>query len=245
MTSRDPFAWLKSRNPVPDPLSFPEPQSDPTAQALLQQIRSSPGAGPRGVRHRRLGRRLLIPVAVGAALATTAAAAWVLNRSPDDPTQVACYREADLSADIVALMTGPDPVAQCRQVWEAGTFSGSGGSPELAPCVLPSGIVGIFPAVESDPCGKLGLDAANLIPTRGSAAIVALQDSLADRFARSCASIDDAIAIVEDEIAAAGLDGWTVRKPEARPAERPCASVSIDVPARTVSVVPIPARPTG
>ncbi len=245
MTPDDPFEWLRSRNPVSDPSALPEPQADPTALGVLRRIRTSETGG-RGRRHRRLGRRLLIPVAVGAALATTAAAAWVLNRPPDDPTQVACFREVDLSSsDIIALTAGSDPIAQCGQVWDEGEFAGSGSSPELAPCVLPSGIVGVFPAVKGDPCVRLGLDAADLTVTLESAALLALQKSLVERFARECVPIDGAAEIVESEIDRAGLHGWAVTPPDARPPARPCASVSIDAPTRTVTLVPIPARPVG
>lgn len=238
----DPFDRLRALNPVPTPGGLLAPHDDPDAIALLNRVLGEADSEAI-VRHRRRGRRIIIPAVVAAAAAATAAAAWVITRPADDPTQVACYRDVDLSADIVgAEPVGGDPTAACTPVWENGEFGG-GRPPLLEACVLDSGIVGVFPATGGDPCGRLGLDRAG--PQGEEPPIVAIQDRLADRLGAACVPIDDAVALIEDELREAGLGDWTVVAPGAGFDDRPCASVGIDGAARTISVVPIPKPPAG
>jgi len=242
MNTRDPFDWLHSVNPVPDSTGLEKPRSDPAAQALLERIREDAGVS---LRHRRHVRRFLIPVVAVAAVTTTAAAAWVLSRKADDPTQVACFRADDRDADIVGLAGDGDPISLCREVWETGQLGPSPGPPALQACVLVSGIVGVFPGENDDVCRRLGLNPADLSGDRGAGSIVAVQDRLAERFISECVPFEDAVGIIEGELEDAGLDNWTVVLADARAPERPCASVAFDVATRSITVVPVPVPPGG
>lgn len=241
MSHRDPFEGLESINPVPPSGERPDSRSDPAAQALLARIQESHREGAPS-RHRRRVRHFLIPVVGVAAATTTAAAAWVIVRAADDPTQVACYRAVDLDSDIVGLASESDPIAQCRRVWETGGF-GDSRPPELHACVLRSGIVGVFPADDGDPCARLGLEPADL--TGEAPAIVAVQGRLAERFIAECVPLEAAATIVATELRDAGLDDWTVTGPGTAPPDRPCGSIAVDVPTRTITVVAVPTPPSG
>lgn len=244
MNTSDPFDWLSSANPIPGAAELAETRSDPAAQALLARIRDErvPGVPPR---HRRRVRHLLIPVVVAAAVTTSAAAAWVLSRGADDPSQVACFRAADLDADIVGLAGAGDPIAMCEGVWEAGEFGPPPRPLALHACVLRSGIVGVFPVEDTDLCGRIGLSPADLSDDREADSIVAVQNHLAEGFLSECVPVEDAREIIAAELDAAGLDEWTVIEPGVRPPGRPCASIAIDVTTNSITLVPVPMPPGG
>lgn len=241
MSPADPFDELVRRNPIPDSAVLPEPVDDDRASDLLARVlrSGSPGADDR---HRRRRRRILIPLAAVAAVAT-AAAAWVVTRPADDPTGVACYRDVDLGADIfVAEPTAGDAVRACTAAWSEGPF-GFDDPPPLMGCVLETGVAAIFPAMDGDPCDRLGL--AHLSRDDDRAPIVGVQERLAEELGSRCVPVVEAEPLVRDELAEAGLGSWTVVAPSALPPDRPCASVAIDAAARAITIVPIPATPSG
>ncbi len=233
----DPFERLRAMNPVGDPGLLRDPREDPRAQEILDRVLAIQTDLPG--RRRRRDRRILIPVAIAAA--ACAAAAWVITRPADDPTHLACYESVSLDSDIVAIEpTGGDPADACKQVWETGPFRRDE-VPPLAACVLDSGIVGVFPADQGDPCTRLGLDLAST--PREPAAIIDAQERIADRLGGRCVPVPDAVALVRGELASSGLDDWRVVAPDQVPDDRPCASAAVDAATETVTIVPIPATP--
>lgn len=242
MNPVDPFDELARRNPIPDPRVLPDPTDDEHASALLARV---VGVRPPGAddRHRHRRRLILIPLAAAVAVAT-AAAAWVITRPASDPTSVACYRAVDLESDIfVAEPAAGGAIEACARAWSGGPF-GSGDPPPLGACVLDSGVAAVFPATDGDPCGRLGLN--RLEPFDGEEPpIIRVQDDLSERFGSRCIPVAEAEPHIRAVLAEAGLEAWTVVVPSAPPAERPCASVTIDVATRSVTVVPIPATPSG
>lgn len=242
MSPADPFEELARRNPIPDPAVLPEPVDDAAASELLARVLH---AGPPGAndRHRRRGRRILIPLVAVAAVAT-AAAAWVATRPADDPTGVACYRDVDLGADIVvAEPVAGDAVRACAPAWSEGPF-GFGEPPPLMGCVLETGLAGVFPAMDGDPCDRLGL--AHLSSSDNEQPpIVEVQERLAEEFGSRCVPLAEAEPLVSGELTRTGLDSWTVVAPSTVPPDRPCASVAIDAAAQAITIVPIPATPSG
>lgn len=234
----DPFDALRAMNPVPDAVR--EPLADPESDALLRRILRD-GEGGSNQRHRRRGRHILIPLAVAAAMAT-AAATWIVTRTAGDATQVACYRAVSLSADIVGVEPAGDPRDACSAVWVDGEF-GRGPAPPLAACVLPSELVGVFPASDGDPCRRLGLDEARLdgdVP-----AIVGVQELLSERFGADCVRLDQAEELVVGALRDADLEDWTVIRAAEPTSDRPCASIAVDPATETITLVPLPRTSPG
>ena len=255
----DPLDLLGAMNPVPDDRVLPATSAYVPAQRTLQRILgqslplapTAPAPDPRdgsgedggegGGRRRRPSKRLMVGVAVATAGLVAAAAAWVVTRPADNPTRVACYAAADLEADTAPLAAGlGDPVAACQEVWRTGPFQAWGAVPPLAACVLPSGIVGVFPG-EPSVCDRLGL--ARLATESGdwNARVTQLVDGLTAELAYpSCVDVGVAADLVRQRLDQLALHGWTLIAPATAVPERPCASVAFDPPARTITLVPVP-----
>ncbi len=156
-----------------------------------------------------------------------------------------CYAEVDLTGDIVVLETDESGfVAVCAEAWEEGDLGTSGEAPELAACVLESGAVGVFPSDEGEPCGQLGLPALSEEPPPAEATVIGLGDAVTEIFlAQACIEPSEARQVVEAALAERGLNDWQVTESTAYSDARPCASVSIDPSAKTVSLIPIPPKP--
>jgi hypothetical protein len=127
----------------------------------------------------------------------------------------------------------------------------------LAECVLESGAVGVFPVGPAgDPCRALNLPpvapapvpSTSGIPATGpppapddAAAFGAFEKAALDRFVASpCVEPEQGRGIVREELARAGLKGWTVQDAAPFTAARPCATLAFNSPARQVLLVPSP-----
>lgn len=121
-------------------------------------------AGPVAEPRRRAWTRpWVVAVGVGAVIVVTSAAALILPREPDIPTQAGCYSE--LAADADTIEASADLVAEvgaaeaCRQTW-ASVHDDTVDTRNLVACVNPFGGRGIFPAPPnlsaSNACGSMG-----------------------------------------------------------------------------------------
>lgn len=243
MTVFDPIDWLRSANPVPDVESGPDPATDPAARALRARLLAEIVVDDEleQARRRRNRRRAIVPAAL-VAIGLTAAAIWVASRPAPDPTQVSCYSEFALDADIqvgLPRVNGLDPIEQCAEVWLTGEL-GPPGTPRLLACVNPGGIAGVFPVTGTQSCADLALDALDPVSTAEVDPVVELQGILADSWNGGCILLDDAVEQAEAELQRLGLDDWTAEVFGPRRPDRPCASFGIDVEAKVVQVVPYP-----
>jgi hypothetical protein len=236
MTGRDdPFERLRAADPArrAGPVS---PQVD--REQVFQQVVTSTRPNPL-----RAWRRRRILVLVGAVFLI--AAAYVVFRPVTEPLTVACYGAADLDADIVVVdaPAAGDPVDACGPLWSPdGEFGAQlGGSPpDLQACVLESGAVGVFPTASgSQVCTDLGLAVPAADSMDENQAAIQLRDELVDTFLEECFGVEEARTKVEDALARHGLEDWQVAVPQTFTAERPCASLAFDVPAKAIELVPV------
>jgi hypothetical protein len=262
---RDPLERLRALNPVPagrfDDLVWSVP-----AGALFRRIvdddptvGTGPGPRVRPIRlphpadQRRPGRtRARVAVGAGGLVLSVAVAGYALvGRQPSKPQTVACFAAADLVADVeVVPVDSAGPVGACADVWAGGGFGGTA-VPVLRPCLLESGVVGVFPEAKgADVCRDLGLAAAAGEGTPGSGTeserFLAFRDAVVARFIdEACLGQAPATAVVREELARAGLGGWTVSVGGGEggagfSADRPCALLELKPEARTVRLVPAP-----
>jgi hypothetical protein len=263
-TNRDQLDRLRAANPVP-PATFDDVVWTASAQALFERIvadesvpaRRAPVPGPR-----RGPRVAVVAGLVGASVAVAGYA--LVGRPSSKPETVACFATPDLAA--LTAVVGVDakgPVAACSAVWAGGFFGTT--VPTLRACLLESGVVGVFPEAEGrDVCLDLGLVAASKpvpLPAPGGGTRPAPRPDVplldTDRFlvfrevvvARlvdaGCVAAEPAEAIVREELARAGLEGWSVRAGVGSDgvgfsAERPCASLGFEPETLTVVLVPVP-----
>jgi hypothetical protein len=238
--AKDPADRLRRANPMPTEEA--DAPDSPRAEALFQRIIATPietTPQRRSVLRRRAW--VLVPVA----LLALAAASYGLLREVREPLVIACYRRPSLSTDRATVPAAADAVAACRTMWQpGGPFNqGRGAPPPLTACVLDSGAIGVFPdTVGSDVCDRLGL--SHPASGRGgqleTQALIALQNQLSTRFVSRCVHQADALAFAQDGLAKSGLTGWRVIVATPFTEQEPCASVAIDPPRRTVTLVPVP-----
>lgn len=237
MTGRgDPFDRLRAADPAK--MGDRETASmDP--ERIFRQVVASTRPSPLRARRRR---RIL--VLVGAVFLI--AAAYVVFRPVTEPLTVACYRAADLDADILVVdaPAAGDPVDVCRPQWspegEFGAELGDGPAPDLRACVLESGAVGVFPTASgSQVCADLGLAVPASDSPEENQAVIELRDELVDAFLEECLSVEEARTRVVEAVARHGLEGWQVTVSQSFTEEQPCASLAFDVPAETIELVPV------
>jgi len=250
----DPLDRLRAANPV----LLTDPTLAPPDPILFQRITTS--APLRPDRPRRRARRFL-PALLATSLIGGAAAYALLRGEVTRPQHVVCHELANLAADsaVVSVEEG-GPVAACAEQWRRGVFGAGREAPELAECVLDSGVAGVFPVTSGeDVCGRLGL--APVVPTTAppstgpgatssdpAARVVAFREAVGDQFLTSpCVEPAAATAIVRRELDRAGLQDWTIRGGEGLPgdgfsAQRPCATLSLRPENREVVLVPFPRR---
>lgn len=236
MSGVDPFELLRRRDPVPDPMGLEAPES------VVDRVLAG---APR--RRRGVGRagRLVAVAAVGAA---AAAAAFAVTRQPTQTTTVGCYAAAAPDADVAVVgLDGRTPTEACAAVWEEGAI-GSGPTPPLQTCTLPSGGIGVVPGGTPAVCRRLGPNAAAASSPSTTGEVAALQQALAAAGrAAPCVSPDDARVTARQELDRRGMQDWRVEDGEGVAGggfddARPCAGFAVDEPERTVVLVPMPAR---
>lgn len=247
----DPMARLRASNPVPGDLLLRAHESE-TAQALFRAIAVgspaqpvvTPAVAPASRPHRRLR---LVGAAVAASL-TLGGVAWaILASRVSKPQTVACYQRADLQARtaVVAARAG-SAIESCADLWARGF--GSGPAPAMAACVLPSGVLGVFPTTTGDDvCAGLRLAVApGEGPTEADARFLAFRDAVLDELVgRGCVDPAEAGAVVRRELDRAGLADWAVRTGqgvggEGFSASRPCAGLAFHPDLGEVVLVPSP-----
>lgn len=177
--------------------------------------------------------------AVAIVLATAAFA--VLRSSPvSDPTAVSCLATTDLNGDLVGLAASEDPVDACRQLWADGTL-GNGDVPPLTGCVNEAGAAAVVPA-DGAVCSRLGLDELEPGITDEQQAVLDVNESLIDLFGTNCFEQDAAVAEVQRQLDAAGLEAWTVDVPEPFEPATPCAVPGVDIDNQRLFVIGARAR---
>jgi len=197
-----------------------------------------------------------------------AAAYGLLRGEVSKPERVACYELADLEASTeVAFVDRGGPLVACADLWRRGSLGEGGTVPQLAECVLGSGVTGVFPTMPGqDVCLELDLPTvpapsppptttgASAVPAPApaqagvTARILSFRDAVAAPFVEApCVEPRAGAGIVRQELDRAGLTDWTVRGGEGSAgdgftAERPCATLSVRAEIRQVVLVPSPRR---
>ena len=243
---RDAFAILRLANPV-----RAEDVADMSTSAAWRQVEEvmlgapAPGVERSAQRRPRKARRRRLAVVSIVALLTSAATVYRLSSRPTNPLNIGCYAAPHLTSRTEIVPDDGRPAVEiCAQLWRAGAF-GAQPVPKLVACVLPSGTVGVFPGEGGETCASLRLGVLRDTRPEGvSRDVGALRARLVDLFrAEECLDQPRANQLVTQELTARGLTDWMVTAVGAFTAERPCASIGVDVPDRTVLLVPVPRRP--
>ena len=251
---RDPLERLRAVNTVlltDATLSPPDP-------VLFRRITAEGTGDPLRPRRQRRRAKRLLPVLLVSSLCGGAAAYALLRGEVSKPERVACYQSADLDAKTVVVSVDEDgPVAACAEVWRRGALGTGGDIPDLAECVLDSGVAGVFPSTSGqDVCSVLNLPAVVTSTTvpgpvpqpDPNAGLRAFRDAVAGPFLESpCVEAPAAFSIVRQELDRAGLTDWTIRGGEGLSgdgftAQRPCATLSLRPENKEVVLVPTPRR---
>jgi hypothetical protein len=185
----DPIHLIETANPVPDPGRLPD-----GPETLMDEIVGMTGEDRQP---RKRFRRPLVLSTAAVAVLLAGAAAWVMAM-PEETTQIACNGEVIINA------RSGDPVADC-----AAEMRRQGIEPvNLSAYVNNGGVVGVFEEGADIPSSWRLLEDGFSQDT----AIIALREALDDistGVESACYSDEEAIAIVERELAASGLD-WKI-----------------------------------
>jgi hypothetical protein len=204
----------------------------------------------RAARRRRRRVALILVPAVIVLLGLTGFTTYALTREPTHLDSLACYETAALDGNITVVKSdGRDPTVICGELWHDGVM-GPGPMPEsLAPCVLATGAVGVFPSSREDACEQLGL--ADLPPTYAAEQrrFAELRDAIvahlgepasgSSRGSDKCVGEDEARALVRRELDAHGYAEWGIELSQDFTAERPCAEASFDGEKKAVVLIPV------
>lgn len=230
---RHPEVWHHAGRPVPV-----EGIDDDDIDAVIRRLVD----GITSTKRRRPRRR--VAVAVGAVLAVaavggTTAALMSRDGQPSRPEGgVTCLAEPSLRNHAVAIGTGMDPIEGCRAEWEHGSFRDlvDGTTPALVACISPAGAINVFPG-DAAVCDELELQPADANLDAESAAVVALQDRLADEInAAGCVPAADVAEHAQRILDEARLPSWQIRlNPDATASA--CALVAVDSESRLVRII--------
>jgi hypothetical protein len=215
---------LRRSNPVP--VAVIDRRSLPSAHALFADIVAQPT--------RRVRRRVLV-IAVAIALIALMVMGFVALRRVGTSLSSApvCYGADSLSAQKV-VASAADPEQACAQVWAGGRF-GTRVVPDFDMCVLPSGVLAVFPGEAGSVCSRLDLPQSS-----GDNRVERFIDSVNRRVSASCIGRDRATEIVDAEIARRGLAKWKAEIGAGwDDPSRTCASVAADPSTKTVFIVAI------
>lgn len=153
---------------LPAVRALPASRAIAVKRALLSEMHE-------GKRRRPSPRLLLASVAV-LGLTATGAATYVATASPDDESLVRCYSVESLDfgdsfpgTSVAVSNDNLEPVPQCALAWRDGILRNgfdepqqpvpgrfSKSVPDLTACVLPTGVVGVFPGPDGV-CQRLSL----------------------------------------------------------------------------------------
>jgi hypothetical protein len=217
---------LRRANPVPAD-QVAGRRSLPSAHALYADVTAQ---RPRRVRK----RVLLVAIAIIVLTVILIAATFVRRESSSVGVAPVCYSSASMSSPRVVAI-GDDPRAACVGLWTHGRF-GSGAAPNFDVCVLPSGVLAVFPGEAGSVCPRLDLPESS-----GDDRIARFSDDISREVQGTCIGFDPATHIIKREMHRLGVSGWTVeRGARVFDADHPCASTSVDPVAHTVTVVAYP-----
>jgi hypothetical protein len=252
----DPIELLMRANPVPDERYLPPTRGYVPAQRALQKIladaraaaaseaardglATQTGGGGRGGSRWRTG-------AIGAAIVVlavvAAAATWIVQRPSERQDTINCFASPSLEGDVAAApaAAGADPIAACRQVWLTGAFRNWGNPSSLAGCVLKGGDIGVFPG-DPSVCDRLELPRL-AEGGSGDPRVGELMDGLTLALTSpNCVDVAKAADLVRERLDQLGLEGWVLIAPATTVVDRPCTSIAFDPPAKTITLVPVPA----
>lgn len=238
---RDPFGMLQRANPVRDD-QLPEVSSsilEETFEQVLAKVR------PMRPRRGMPPRRRAVVVLVVAAVAGVAWTIYLTATRPTKPLPIGCYEAADLTSRTeVVANDGRPPTEICVELWRRAVF-GPGPIPPLVACVLPSGVVGVFPETGNQTCRQVGatpLQSPSPALTDELEETIALRDALRAALLEACLDERQALDLVRSELVARALSDWTVDTVRPFSSQRPCASVGIDAADRTVLLIPVERR---
>ncbi|MFQ5524110.1 MAG: hypothetical protein ACE5F5_11130, partial [Acidimicrobiia bacterium] len=188
--------------------------------------------------------RVLVAVAVAVLALATVAAAVYLTRQPTQISGIGCTE--DLSGDAVHVIEptgGLDP-QQWAALWADGTITNPGivppgEVPSLTGCVNDTGTLIVLPTDDQGVCERLGM-ATYLPPSEAVTSIIGVQERLIEQInPHVCPSFDDAQRLVEQALADAGIDDWTVVVSQPPTDQQPCPSLAFDSATRRIMLVPI------
>ena len=217
---------------IPPERDFPSGQHERRAKHLVRELTTSR-------RHRRLVLSLVPAVAILLTAATGFTAYTLLRTEPTHLESIGCYDRASIGGNVTVVSPdGRGPVAQCRDLWEQGVV-GEPMPAELAACVLSSGPVGVFPSAGDHTCERMGLADLSAEGEAESRRFVRMRDAIyarlgspasgSSRRSGPCVGEERARAIVVEELARHGYEGWSVKTAgQEFTAERPCAEASFD-----------------
>lgn len=240
MTRRrhDPFDLIRSGDPAPREQM---PNADSALGRAVRDRALSASPVTRKTPRRHVVRAILLAVLALALIAAT----WLITREASDPRVIGCYEAPDIEARQVVVIA-PDSLdpAACESLWEDGTLTNPAivepsETPPLTGCVNDDGGLSVFPTDDAQLCRGLGL--ADQSPTGTGDQTTALNQQLLSIFAATpCLAMEAAQTQIEELLTTDTLSDWTISVSAPPTPERPCASFSLDVPYRTVQLVPIP-----
>jgi hypothetical protein len=190
-----------------------------------------------------------VPVTALLVVALGATGYAALSGSSEPAAGIECHSAATLdSGGAITHLDGGTATATCARLWARGDVADAvhAAPAPLHACVAPDGggAIHVLPSAATDACARVGLleqpragaDAAAARFGRFASSVTERLDS--DAFA--CPSAAQLQQMVESELRASGLDGWTIERVGAYDAERPCASLALDGTHRTATISPVP-----
>ena len=222
---------------IPNERDFPSGQRERRANHLVRELTTTR-------RRRRFALSLVPAVAILLTAATGFTAYTLLRTEPTHLESVGCYDRASLDGNVTVVSPdGRSPVAQCRDLWQQGVV-GEPVPAHFAACVLSTGPVGVFPSAGDETCEQMGLAVLSAEGEAESRRFVRMRDAIyarlgspasgSSRRSGPCVGEERARAIVFEELARHGYEGWSVNTAgEGFTDDRPCAQVSFDGGSRT------------
>lgn len=227
-SERDAFLLCRA-----DPLLADDEREKAALDAVWRDLQQRTAKPP--IR-RRISARLVL---VAALLTVGCTAGWLVLRTVTEPLTVACYAEASLETNIfVAAADGTDPIAPCVRAWRDGEL-GPSPPPALMACLLPSGVVGVFPQRPVGACGDLGLPQPGG-PHPEAMTLIDLDEAVSEGLGVACLTQHEARSLIQRELDSRGLDDWQILVDDRFTSAWPCASPAFDVSRRTITIVPVP-----
>jgi len=216
---------LRRANPVPAGAGVSR-RSLPSAHALFADVIS---------RRTRAVRRRVLLVAIAIALLALLLLGFAALRRQGTSLSIApvCFGSDSVHGPKV-VAAGGDPEQACATVWAGGRF-GATAAPDFDVCVLPSGVLGVFPGESGSVCPRLDLPESS-----GDDRVERFVDSIDAQVSGACTGLEQAENIVNTEIAKRQFSGWTIAAPTGGfDAARTCASIAVDPGSRKVSIIGI------